>query len=137
VTLYTLHMFWISSLKYPVIQHGTPLKGVDKASRLQELEKYTLALETGEVDITVLQKLALLSFENPYADLLSPVTSSGSLAHPPSPSPFMGSSRSLPSLYTDMWNSGKNFDRLLRALLKYLDSAQASLNIRHSYALIC
>ncbi|EIN10669.1 hypothetical protein PUNSTDRAFT_142631 [Punctularia strigosozonata HHB-11173 SS5] len=126
--------WWLKRMS--LIQHGTPLKAVETDDRIHELTRYISALEEGEADIAVLQKLALLSVENPCSDSMSPVTSTGSLVDPMSPSPFMGSSRSLPSLFIDMWSKGKNFDRLFRALMNYLESKPSKGESELEYALI-
>jgi CLIP-associating protein 1/2 len=103
-----------------VVEHGTPLKGVEPLDRIKELQSFIVALEQHPVSIRVLQKLALLCIENPVIDPSSPVSSAFSA--PSSPSPF--SARPIPSLHSDMWTKDKNFERLFNALIKFFDPSR-------------
>jgi CLIP-associating protein 1/2 len=103
-----------------VVEHGTPLKGVEPADRVRELQGFITALEKQSVSIRVLQKLALLCLENPTIDPASPSLSNFSI--PASPSPF--NTRAIPSLHSDMWIADKNFERLFNALIKFLDPSR-------------
>jgi CLIP-associating protein 1/2 len=109
-----------------VLEHGTPLKGVEPSDRVQELKNFIDALEQQPINIRVLQKLALLCIENPVVDQTSPLSSSFSA--PSSPSPF--SARPIPSLHSDMWANDKNFERLFNALMKFLDPSRVCNNVR-------
>jgi CLIP-associating protein 1/2 len=108
-----------------VIGHGTPLKATEPSDRVQALQGYITALENGDADIRVLQKLALLCSENPVAETPSPPLSPD-FEYPNSPSPFLESSRSLMSLHSDIWDHNKNFERLFNALIQFLDPMKAS-----------
>ncbi|KAI6047375.1 clasp N terminal-domain-containing protein [Pisolithus marmoratus] len=71
-----------------MIDHGTPLKGLEAEDRLQELHEYVSALEKGDADIRVLQKLSLVCANNPIPpDSASPL--SPGLGLPPTMSPFL------------------------------------------------
>jgi CLIP-associating protein 1/2 len=107
-----------------VVEHGTPLKGLEPSDRIQELQSFIVALEQHPVSIRVLQKLALLCIENPVLDPSSPLSSGFSA--PASPSPF--SARPIPSLHSDIWAKDKNFERLFNALIKFLDPSRVWLN---------
>ena len=107
----------------PVVERGTPLKAVEPADRIHELNSYIAALEEGDASIRVLQKLALLCVENPVVEPSSPPSS----PYPTSPSPFHSSARSVPSLHGDIWAKDKNFHRLFNALIKFLSPTLASL----------
>lgn len=109
-----------------MVAQGTPLKAVDDVDRIQELQSYIGMLENDDVDINVLQKLALLSIENPITDSVSSPLSP-EFGYPASPSPFINPSRSLPSLHSDMWGKNKNFERLFNALISFLQPAKVSV----------
>ncbi|KAH7922895.1 hypothetical protein BV22DRAFT_1197100 [Leucogyrophana mollusca] len=116
-----------------MIDHGTPLKGIDAGDRVQELQHYITALEDGEADVRVLQKLALLCRNNPVAaDAASPL--SPGLGLPSSVSPFLSVSRALPPLIADIWTKDKSFDRLFNALMKFLEPSRDAEQLE--YALI-
>ena len=109
-----------------MVARSTPPKAVDNGDQMQELQGYIDNLETDNADTVVLQKLALLSIENPATDsVASPL--SPDFGYPASPSPFANTSRSLPSLHADMWGKNKNFERLFNALLSFLQPAKVSL----------
>ncbi|KAG6378472.1 clasp N terminal-domain-containing protein [Boletus reticuloceps] len=115
------------------IERGTPLKGVEPADRVEELQNFVTALEDGNADIRVLQKLALLCSNNPIpADTASPL--SPRLGLPSSPSPFILTMRTLPPVVPDMWTKAKSFDRLFDGLLKFLDPTKDAVQLE--YALI-
>ncbi|KAI6134906.1 clasp N terminal-domain-containing protein [Pisolithus croceorrhizus] len=105
------------------IDHGTPLKGVEVEDRLQELHEYINALEQGNVDARVLQKLSLVCTNNPIPpDSASPL--SLGLGLPSATSPFLAVTRSLPPLIPDMWKKDKNFERLFDSLMKFLQPSK-------------
>ena len=106
-----------------VVEHGTPLKGVEPSDRVQELESFIVALERRPVAVRTLQKLALLCIENPVVDPTS--LSNADFSAPYSPSPF--SNRSIPSLHSDMWTKEKNFERLFNGLITFLEPSRVSL----------
>lgn len=108
-----------------MVQHGTPLKGVEPADRVAELQNYIGALEGGSADLHTLQKLALLCVENPVEDIsLSPLTHSPSFGA--TSLPMFGNSRHIQSLGADMWLDGKNCDRLFTALVDFLEPSRVS-----------
>ncbi|KAF8138205.1 clasp N terminal-domain-containing protein [Boletus edulis] len=68
---------------------------IEPADRVEELQNFVTALEDGNADVRVLQKLALLCSNNPIpADTASPL--SPRLGLPSSPSPFILTMRTLP-----------------------------------------
>ena len=105
-----------------VVEHGTPLKGVEPSDRVQELESFIVALEQRPVAVRTLQKLALLCIENPVVDPTSPSTAN--FSSPSSLSPF--SNRPIPSLHSDMWTKDKNFERLFNGLIACLEPSRVS-----------
>ncbi|KII95772.1 hypothetical protein PLICRDRAFT_48721 [Plicaturopsis crispa FD-325 SS-3] len=118
--------WWLKRMS--IVEHGTPLKAVQAEDRVQELQTYIAALENGDASIRVLQKLALLCIENPVMEPPSPTSS---VYTPASPSPFILTSRALPSLHPDMWTNDKSFERLFNALIKFLDPSQAEDQLEH------
>ena len=97
----------------------------ETSSRVKELEDCIITLVKGDPGIQILQKLAILCLENPITEHLSPPPSP-SLGLPISPSPFIAPSRTLPSLQSDIWDAGKNFERLFNSLIKFLEPGKAS-----------
>ena len=108
-----------------VVAEGTPLRAAATSDRAQELKGYIATLEEGEASIHILKKLALLCLENPAIESSSPPPSPG-FGLPSSPSPFLTSARSLPSLHPGIWDMDKNFERLLNALLDFLQPIRVS-----------
>ncbi|KAL4081701.1 clasp N terminal-domain-containing protein [Scleroderma yunnanense] len=105
------------------IGQGTPLKAVETEDRLQEFQEYISALEEGDADVRVLQKLTLICANNPIpADSASPL--SPGLGLPSTTSPFIAITRSLPPLIPDMWMKDKSFERLFGSLIKYLEPSK-------------
>ncbi|KAF7352974.1 hypothetical protein MVEN_01265000 [Mycena venus] len=113
-----------------LIAQGTPLKAVDDVDRVQELQSYINMFENDDVDVRVLQKLALLAIENPVTETASSPLSP-EFGYPASPSPFVNPSRSLPSLHSDMWGKNKNFERLFNALLSFLQPTKSEEEIEY------
>ena len=105
-----------------VVEHGTPLKGVEASDRVQELESFIAALEQRPVAVRTLQKLALLCVENPVVDPTS--LSTAKFSAPSSPSPF--SNRPFVSLHSDMWTKDRNFERLFNNLIAFLEPSRVS-----------
>ncbi|KAF8631147.1 hypothetical protein AX15_002493 [Amanita polypyramis BW_CC] len=89
----------------------------------EELSRLTAVLEGGDPDLVVLEQLAFICMANKVADASPPF--SPMFDGPASPSPF-NASQSVPSLYSDIWEKDKTFDRLFRALMQYLNSAKDS-----------
>ncbi|KAK7061538.1 clasp N terminal-domain-containing protein [Favolaschia claudopus] len=118
-----------------LVAKGTPLKAISDVDRVRELQNYITTLEKGDADVSVLQKLALLSIENPVTETASSPLGSD-FNHPASPSPFVNPSRSLPSLHTDMWGQDKSFDRLFNALLSFLQSDKSEEEIEYGLIVV-
>ncbi|KAF8211346.1 clasp N terminal-domain-containing protein [Mycena galopus ATCC 62051] len=118
-----------------LIAQGTPLKAVDDVDRVQELQNYIGMLENDDADVSVLQKLALLSLENPVTETASSPLSP-EFGYPASPSPFVNPSRSLPSLHADMWGKNKNFDRLFNSLLSFLQPTKSEEEIEYGLIVV-
>jgi hypothetical protein len=100
------------------MQQGRSL--VPHEGSADELNGFILALEDGKADVNVLKKLALLCSEYPVAEdeLPSPpLTPSQKYATLGSNS-LVGTSNRAPK--TDIWNGGKLFDKLLAALIQFL-----------------
>lgn len=108
-----------------MVGRGAPLRTVEPSERVEELETYIALLGSGDADVLVLQKLVLLCLENPVLETSSPPLSPA-FGYPTSPSPFIGTSRSLPSLQAEMWEQNKGFERLFNALIKYLEPIKVS-----------
>lgn len=99
---------------------------MEPIDRVEELHEFVTALEDGDADVRVLQKLALLCSTNPIpADTASPL--SPRLGLPLSPSPFIPIMRTLPPVVPDMWTKERSFDRLFDGLLKFLDPTKVRL----------
>ena len=104
----------------------TPLREQDIADRVRELQDHISALEQGSADVLVLKKLALLCAQTlvPSEEPTSPLSPAFSV--PLTPSPLIGSSQALSFLASDLWKQNKNIDRLLNALLEFLDPGKVS-----------
>ncbi|KAH9951783.1 clasp N terminal-domain-containing protein [Amylocystis lapponica] len=105
-----------------LVADRTPLREQDIADCVRELQDHISALEQGLADVLVLKKLALLCSQTrvPADEPTSPLSPAFSV--PLTPSPLIGSSGNSSSLASDIWSQNKNFDRLLSALLEFLDS---------------
>lgn len=113
--------WWLKRMS--TLGHATPLKATAADDRVQELNDYITALESDETDIRVLQKLALLCSSNPIpSEPTSPL--SPGLGLPSTVSPFLSTSRCLPSLIPDIWMKDKSFERLFNALIKFLEPSR-------------
>jgi CLIP-associating protein 1/2 len=110
-----------------VVGQTITLKTEEAYDKVQELQGYIADVVNGDPGSQVLQKLALLCLENPVTESPSPPPSPG-LDLPTSPSPFILSSRSLPSLHGNLWDASKNFDRLFNALMQFLDPTKVIAN---------
>ncbi|KAF8897283.1 clasp N terminal-domain-containing protein [Infundibulicybe gibba] len=97
-------------------------KALEPSDCVEELQKCLVAFQRDEVDVNVLQKLALLCIENPVAANDSPPPSPG--YDPSSPSPFITGSRSLPSVQSKMWDKDKSFERLFNGLILFMDHSR-------------
>ncbi|TFK76116.1 hypothetical protein BDN72DRAFT_786492 [Pluteus cervinus] len=104
-----------------------PPNGVGLVDRVQDVKQYIAELESTEAGVEVLQKVALLCIENPAAE----EPSSPGLGYPLSPSPFIGSSHSMHALHSEMWDQDRNFERLFRALVQYLDYTRKEEEIEY------
>lgn len=102
-----------------LVNTASPFWGQGSADRAQELQDYITALEQSSADIRALQNLALLCMQYPIQEPNSPDVSAFSV--PLTPSPMTGSSQSLRSLNTGLWADRKTADRLLSALIMFLD----------------
>lgn len=117
-----------------MLSERASLEAEEPSDRKQELNGYIASLEHGAADIRVLKKLAFLCQESPVNEPISPI--SPDLAGPLSPSPQFGTTRSLLSLKSDLWDQDKSFERLFSALMQYLEPTRVSnpCNLRHSFA---
>lgn len=102
-----------------MLAQRVPTGFTEPSDKVQELQNHIDTLISGEPSVQILQKLALFCLENPSAGSSSPP--SPAIGHPGSPSPFTATSRSLPSLYSDIWDTNKNFERLFNALMQFLE----------------
>ena len=105
------------------------MKTTEPSDRVEELNTFIFALEQGQADVPLLQKLARFCIENPAVDIFSPPLSPISL-QPSSPSPFIEKSASFPTLTSQMWTKDKNFDRFFNALMKFLEPTKVSDTLR-------
>jgi len=85
-----------------------------------ELKEFILALEGGTADVNVLKKLAVLCSEYPVAEdeLPSPPLTPSQKYATLGGNSVMGTSSRAPK--TDIWHGGKLFDKLLAALIQFL-----------------
>lgn len=96
-----------------------------------ELRRLITTLESGEPNVASLQQLTFICMANKASDASPPL--SPMFDEPASPSPF-AASQSMLSLYSDIWDKDRMFDRLFRGLMQYLNLAKDSENT--DYALI-
>lgn len=102
------------------------MKATELADQAEELNKFVAALEDGNADFHVLQKLAQLCSSNPIStDTASPL--SPHLGLPSGPSLFIPVTRTSPPVIPDMWTQEKTFDRLFDGLLNFLDPTKVRL----------
>ncbi|KAJ3513329.1 hypothetical protein NLJ89_g3009 [Agrocybe chaxingu] len=106
---------WWLKRKTLLVQ-ATPVSAIVSAERVQELDGLIASLDNGEADVATLKRLALICMANTVADLPSPPLSLETF--PTSPTP-LDTSRSIPALYSDIWEKNNAFDKLFKALIKY------------------
>ncbi|KAF8665624.1 hypothetical protein AX16_000079 [Volvariella volvacea WC 439] len=119
-----------------LLEQGMAANRPSSSNKESELKIYIEQLSREEVDVQVLKQLALLSVENPTAENGTPPMSPDFSSYPLSPSPFIGSSRSIPSLHSEMWEKDKNFEKLFNALLQYLDPTKTEEQIEYGLILL-
>ena len=102
-----------------MVAQADRLEDTQPRAGLPELRSYLARMESGDVDIDLLQKLALFCMANPVSSPSSPTgTDYGYFG---SPTPFASSSGSVPNLHADIWETDKNFDRLIKCLVQYVE----------------
>lgn len=101
-----------------VMQQGRSL--IPHEGSADELKEHILALEGGNADINVLKKLAMLCSEYPVAEdeLPSPPLTPSQKYATLGSNNLVGTSSRAPK--TDIWHGGRLFDRLLVALIQFL-----------------
>lgn len=107
-----------------MVAQASRLEDTQPPAGLPELKSCIARLESGDVDIDLLQKLALFCMANPVSDPSSPM--SADYGFPGSPTPF-ASAGSVTNLYADIWESEKNFDRLFKALVQFVESEKVHI----------
>jgi hypothetical protein len=112
-------------LIYIAVRYSAGAKTTEPTDRVEELNGFISALEQGQADVPLLQRLARFCLENPAVDIFSPPLSPISL-QPSSPSPFIERSASFPTLKSQFWTKDKNFDRFFNALIKFLEPTKVS-----------
>ncbi|KAG6911650.1 hypothetical protein DXG01_007900 [Tephrocybe rancida] len=117
-----------------VVSQGMLLPETESTDKVGELQGYIIELASGKIDIHGLQKLALFSIENSASNSDSPPLSPG-IDGLNSPSPFY-TSRSLPSLHTNLWEVNKTFERLFNALIQFLDPAKPEEELEYGLILL-
>jgi CLIP-associating protein 1/2 len=113
-----------------VLNESREIPAGEPSERKEELNECIAALEQGLADVLVLKKLALLCRQNPVNEPISPITPD--FSDPASPSPFLGRTRTLPSLRQDLWHQDKTFERLFNVLVQYLDPARVCISWKPS-----
>ena len=100
------------------MQQGRSL--VPHEGSADELKEFILALEGGTADVNVLKKLAVLCSEYPVAEdeLPSPPLTPSQKYATLDGNSIVGTSNRAPK--TDIWHGGKLFDKLLAALIQFL-----------------
>lgn len=103
-----------------VMQQGRSLVPHPHEGSADELNEFTLALEGGNADVDVLKKLAILCSEHPVAEdeLPSPPLTPSQKYATLGSNGLVGTSSRAPK--TDIWHGGKLFDKLLAALIQFL-----------------
>ncbi|CAA7260161.1 unnamed protein product [Cyclocybe aegerita] len=99
-----------------LLAQATPVSAIVSPERVQELDGLIASLDSGQADVATLKQLALICMANTVADLPSPPLSLETF--PTSPTP-LDTSRSIPALYSDIWEKNNTFDKLFKALIKY------------------
>lgn len=108
-----------------VIKQSATRKAEKSDDRQQELDNYIAALERGEASPQLLQELARFCVE---AHVLESIVHSADASAMSSPSPMTQKSSSSSG---DIWDKDKNFSRLWKALLKFLELTL--VHCLHSY----
>ncbi|CAK5276018.1 unnamed protein product [Mycena citricolor] len=120
---------WWLKRKKLLAQKSTATERVE-TDRGEELLSYITALEAGEADVGTLKKLILLAIENPAADAVSSPLSP-EFNFPSSPSPFGNTSHHVPPLHSDIWAQNRSFDRLINALLAFMQPTKTEDEIEY------
>ena len=115
----------LSLLFLTVLNERPSLEAGEPSDPREELNLYIADLENGTADVRTLKKLAFLCQESPVNEPISPI--SPDLAGPFSPTSAFGSSRSILSLKSDLWDQDKAFERLFDALMQYLTPGRVSV----------
>ncbi|KAG6886066.1 hypothetical protein C0993_004056 [Termitomyces sp. T159_Od127] len=116
-----------------LVSQGTPLRATESTDKVKELQRCIADLEDGELGVHGLRKLASFSVENPVPDTNLPLSPGQGVLS--SPSPF-STSRSLPSLHTDLWEVDKNFERLFNALIQFLEPSKPAEEVEYGLILL-
>lgn len=103
----------------PVLAQGSPLKGARTAELAQTLSGWIVDLEARNSAKRTLQNIALLCAQNPTLNFSGP----GGGGYPLNPSPSIETTRLTPSFYSEIWETDKNFDRLFKIILQFLDES--------------
>lgn len=117
------------------MQQGRSL--VPHEGSADELKEVIVALEDGKADVNVLKKLALLCSEHPVAEdeLPSPPLTPSQKYATLGGNGLVGTSGRAP--ITDIWHGGKLFDKLLMALMQFLQLDKVGGQISDCDVLTC
>ncbi|KIY67338.1 hypothetical protein CYLTODRAFT_490690 [Cylindrobasidium torrendii FP15055 ss-10] len=110
-----------------VVARAERLDTPESRNGLPQLKSYLDQLECGEVDIEVLQQVAIYCILHPSTE---PSPMSGEFG-----SPF-NSIESIPSLHAEMWDTDRTFDRLFKVVGQVLDPAKDEEVIEYGLILL-
>ena len=92
----------------------------DASTTRTTLDELVSSLDNGDADVDALKRLVLICIENAVSEPSSPSASS---VNSPTPATFSRPQSTLP-LGSSIWEQDKTFERLFKALMKYLEPAR-------------
>ncbi|KAF9046047.1 hypothetical protein BDZ89DRAFT_1099459 [Hymenopellis radicata] len=107
----------------------TQASRLDAPAGLPELQAYIARMDAEDVNVDLLQKVALFCMANPVTDASSPTSTD--FGYPGSPSPFSNGLTAVPNLHSDVWETDRNFDRLFKCLVQFLDPLKTEEEIEY------
>ena len=112
-------------LVYLAVRFGSGTKATEPSDLVEDLNGFIFALEQGQADVPLLQRLARFCLENSDVEIFSPPLGPISLQRS-TPSPFIERSASFPTLKLQFWAKDMNFDRFFNALVSFLEPTKVS-----------
>ena len=97
-------------------------KAEDRLADVARLQEFVVALNDGSADVRTLKDLALFCMSHPSTEPISPLSTS--LSIPASPSPLQINLAGSVLHKGDIWTADKNFDKLFKALEKFLQQPE-------------